>query len=702
MRTALQAAVGLLLALLAGRAGASLFATIAPGAPSLPPPIDLAGAAPAGAAAAPAGAAAAPAGAAAAVRPAPTPAASAPSPDAALAARADPIASYTLRASLDPAQHTMRGEGTLVWRNASRAPQRELFVHLYLNGFKNPRTAFLRAPVGGFRGSEILYDYGHIQVTRFAVREMGGADVWPGGKPTTPGDPEDETDIRVELPQPVAPGDAITIDLAWDAHLPSLALRTGHHGSFHMVGQWFPKIARLEPDGTWAHFAYHRLSEFYADFGAYDVTVDVPEGFTVGATGRLVEEQRRDGRAVRRFVQEDVHDFAFAAWDRFREMRATTEDGVAIRCLYPAGNEREAALEIDLVRFGLARLGAAFGRYPYGTLTIVHPPEGAEEAGGMEYPTLITTGGSWLWPAVGVRFVETVTMHELAHQWFYGLVATNEHRHPFLDEGLTTYAEADALRARYGDGSAARLLGIELDLLAQYRVGAIASGHNGAVAQPATAFIDGEDYAGLAYTRPAVLLATLAGVYGEDVVRRAVGRYARENRFRHPGPEALLEAMRREAGDEAAEALRAGLFDGAWVDYAVATFQSWPADAASDAPPADAGADAPPAGGSEAPAYRGHAVVRRRGSLVLPVDVELHGADGGVQRARWPARESVARIAYAGASPLVAVVIDPDRRVLLDDDLANNARRSDRDLLAPAVLSRASFGVGLALTLLGP
>ncbi|WP_437915978.1 M1 family metallopeptidase [Sorangium sp. So ce302] len=675
MRTALQAALGLLLALLAGRMGASLLSTVQPIEPDAP--AQRSPAAPSDASAAPALAAPAPA----------------PPPGAELAAHADPIASYTLRASLDPAQHTMHGEGTLVWRNASREPQRELFVHLYLNAFKDPRTVFLRSSINGFRGSEILYDYGHIQVARFAVREMEGADVWPRGKPTTPGDPDDATDIRVELPRAVAPGEAITIDLAWDADLPSLALRTGHHGSFHMVGQWFPKIARLEPDGRWAHFPYHRLSEFYADFGAYDVTVDVPERFVVGATGRLVEERRADGRAIRRFVQEDVHDFAFAAWDRFRELRATTGDGVAIRCLFPEGSEREAALEIDLVRFGLERFGAAFGRYPYGTLTIVHPPEGAEEAGGMEYPTLITTGGSWLWPAVGVRLVEAVTVHELAHQWFYGLVATNEHRYPFLDEGLTTYAEADALRARYGDGSWARLLGLEIDLRAQYRADALTSGHNGAVAQPAAGFVDGKDYLGLVYGRPAVLLATLAGVYGEDLVRQAVGRYARENRFRHPGPEALLDAVRREVGDEAAEALRAGLFERAWVDYTVEAFDAWPADGA---------APAPGEAGIEAAGYRGRAVVRRRGSLVLPVDVALHGEDGSVQRARWDARESTAAIPYAGASPLAAVVIDPDHRVLLDEDLANNARRSRPDLLAPGVLSRASFAVGLALTLLGP
>ncbi|WP_437680386.1 M1 family metallopeptidase [Sorangium sp. So ce131] len=668
MRTALQAAVGLLLALLAGRAGASLFAAIELGAPAPPPARVDAGDA-----------------ASAALMPA-------KALDAELAAHADPVASYTLRARLDPAQHALRGEGTLVFRNTSRAPQQELFVHLYLNAFKNERTVFLRSGVSGFRGGEILYDFGHIQVTRFAVREMGGEDVWPEGKPTTPGDPEDETDIRVALPRPVAPGDTITIELAWEAHLPSLALRTGHHGSFHMVGQWFPKIARLEPDGTWAHFPFHRLSEFYADFGAYDVTVDVPDGFEVGATGRLVQEERRDGRAVRRFVQEDVHDFAFAAWDHFRETRATTEDGVAIRCLFPAGSEREAALEIDLVRFGLARFGAAFGRYPYGTLTIVHPPEGAEEAGGMEYPTLITTGGSWLWQAAGMRYVEAVTLHELAHQWFYGLVATNEHRHPFLDEGLTTYAEADALRARYGPSSAARLLGLEIGIHTQYRAMAIASGHDGAVAQPAPEFVDGADYAGLAYARPAVLLETLARVYGEDLVRRAVGRYAREHRFRHPGPEALIEAMRREVGEEAAEALRAGIFERAWVDYAVASFHAWPA-----------GGPAPGrAAGEEAAAYRGQALVRRRGPLALPVDVALHGADGSVQRARWPAREGAASIPYTGASPLVAVVIDPEHRVLLDEDLTNNARRQDRGVLAPGVLARASLAAGAALTLLGP
>lgn len=662
MRTALlQVTGGLLLALIAGRISA--LPSLPIGSPSSAAPGAQASASPAWTA--------------------PAPAEAAPT-----LAHAEPVASYTLRATLDPEQHTVVGEGTLRWKNASRIEQRELYVHLYLNGFKSRRTVFVRTPIEGFRGDEELRAFGRIDVKRFAVREMDGADVWPPGRPTTLGDPEDETDIRVELPRPVAPGEAITVDLAWESRLPSIKLRTGHFGRFHMVGQWFPKVARLEPDGRWAHFPFHRLSEFYADFGAYDVTVDTPEGFEVGATGRLDRELRAGGRVERRFVQEDVHDFAFAAWDGFRERRAVTDDGIAIRCLYPEGSDRAADVEIASARFGLARFGEAFGRYPYGTLTIVHPPDGAEEAGGMEYPTLITTGGSWYSSIVGARFLEAVTLHELAHQWFYGLVATDEHRFPFLDEGLTSYAELDAMRALFGPSSASGALGLPLDLGAVQRADALSGGHNAPIAQAAPEFLSGGDYGALVYGRVAMLLEMLGGAYGEGVLRRAIGRYARENRFRHPGPEALLAAVREEAGEGAAEALRVGLFERGWVDFAVSGFESKAVEAG---------------GVPGAPStYEGHVLVRRQGTLVVPVDVELRTEDGGVRRVRWEARESAAHIPYAGPARLSGAVIDPDRRVLLDEDLTNNARREGGSVLASRVLDQASFAAGVALWAIAP
>lgn len=607
--------------------------------------------------------------------------------------RADSIASYSLRVSLDPVEHTLRGEGTITWRNASSAPQRELFVHLYLNGFKTDRTIFARGSDAGFRGSGGVLEAGWIDIDQFFIHELG-EDVWPPNA-TTDGDPEDATDIRVPLPRSIEPGEVLTIDVAWRARLPSVTLRTGHAGSFHMAGQWFPKLARLRPDGSWAHFAFHYLSEFYADFGAYDVTVDVPEGFVVGATGELVAEARSDGRVFSTFVQDDVHDFVFAAWDRFEEARETTEAGVELRCLYPKGHERSAAIELESARFGLEHFGRRFGAYPYRTLTIIHPPEGAFEVGGMEYPTLITTGGAWFLPLTGGRFLETITIHEVAHQWFYGLVATDEHTSPFLDEGLSSFAEIDALEARFPGASAAEpRFGIAVGLDAIQRVASLEGYRNAPVAQPAHAFVTGADYAGLVYARAAIIFRSLAGAYGEDAFATALGAFARRFRFQHPEPSDLLHIIRENLGEPAAEALRVALFEQGSVDYLVDDFF------ATGSPPHLPGGASSPARpeGVLAPASgHGYALVRRRGSVALPVFVDLIGEDGRVERVRWLARESVAAIPYGGPSPLAAVVIDPEHRILLDEDLSNNAARRGKSRVALRVLERAVFAAELGL-----
>ena len=618
--------------------------------------------------------------------PAPAESPLAPSPfddDDAMPAAAAPVASYTLRASLDPAKHTVTGTGSLLWRNASSRPQQEVWVHLYLNAFKDDHSLFMRFPgVGNFRGAGTPSEWGGVTVTRFALPD--GQDLWPGADKTSPGDPDDETDIRVPLPAPVAPGEEVRFDLAFEAHLPSLLFRTGHSDGFYLVAQWFPKLARLEPDGRWAHFAFHHLSEFYADFGDYDVTVDTPGDMIVGATGALQGEARLGGRVERRFVQRSVHDFAFTAWSKFHELTAASAGGVAIRVLFPPGYDRAAAVELDTVRFGLEHLGAAYGRYPYATLTVVHPPPGAEEAGGMEYPTLITTGGFWWLPWTSVRAIDIVTFHELGHQWFYGLVATDEHAFPFLDEGINSYAEAEGMEARFPTASASSALGLSLGIDAYNRMGAADTERNAPVAQAAPEFATGGDYAGLVYERTATILRTLGNVYGADRVRRAVGRYARRHRFEHPGPEQLLAAVRETVGEDAATQLRAALFDRATVDYSVADLTSTD-DPERGVPPA------------EPRVFHGDVLVRRRGALRFPVDVDMIGADGAVQRTRWDAAESSARLPYHGKTRLVAAVIDPDHRVLLDDDLSNNARRISPSRLSGALLERFSFAVEAAL-----
>jgi hypothetical protein len=628
-----------------------------------------------------------------------------------LAEHADDVVDYTLRARLDATRHTVHGEGTIRFRNASAAPVRELWLHLYLNAFKNDLSTFAREPSTGYRGSAVLTDHGTIDLVTLSLRPATGdagaaTDLLPGLElhrtDDTGATDDDETDARVPLPREVLPGQAITLDVAWDDKLPALVFRTGYAGSFHFAGQWFPKLARLEPDGTWAHFPFHRMAEFYADFGTYDVTLDVPESFLVGATGPVVESHFEGGRLLDRHVQADVHDFAWTAWDGFR-WRDEDVGGVKVRVLFPEGFEADAERELTAVRFALPYFGRLYGRYPYPWLTVVHPPESASEAGGMEYPTLITTGGAWYGAPLS-HLIELVTVHELGHQYFYGLVATNEVLWPFLDEGVNSYAEADVLHAMFGHGSVVDAPGFTVSDHAVQAIFGNASAHEGRVAQPAYAFSTGKLYNELVYERTAVILETLRRVYGDAAMSRSLGAYARAFRFQHPGPQDFIRSFNDGMGGEAAATLRRALFDKGWVDFAVVEVESRPTAAPRGM--FDEGGkrttvrDAPVSPGG----FEGWVLVERHGTLELPVEVELTLEDGTRQRVSWDGQGDSVRIPYRGASALRAAVVDPDHAVLLDDDLTNNhalAAEADREG-APRVLERATYWGELLVQGLGP
>lgn len=562
--------------------------------------------------------------------------------------RAESVVDYTLRASLDPEDHVVHGEGTIVFRNRSNESLSELWLHLYLNAFASEKTLFVREAKRDFRGALPLTEPGHIEVEKLVARELAGIDLWPDADRHSPGLPDDATDIRVPLPSPLPPGGTLTLDVAFRSKLPRIVARTGHDDRFHMVAQWFPKLARLEDDGTFKHFPFHPLSEFYADFGTYDVTIEVPEGYVVGATGPRVESHREGGKVRVRHVQDSVHDFAFTVWDGFQE-REVDADGVLLRVLYPEGYEAIVERQIATAKFGLRRFGEVFGRYPYPVLTIVHPPPSAHEAGGMEYPTLITTGGVAYQPD-GLRLIEHLTLHELGHQYFYGLIATDEHAWPFLDEGITSFVESIFLRELLGAGSLLDFGGLKLGITEAHRFAALDRRHRAPIAQPAQDFATGTDYAALVYSRTATIFSTLARVYGEDRVLRALGRYARRYRFEHPGPEELLAAFGDALGPEVERNLRHALLERGFVDYAVAGIVQE----------------------RFGEAYQGHVELIRRGGLVFPVEIELRFEDGTIERARWDGAPPTFRLSFQGKSPLVAATVDPDHRVLLDENLFDN------------------------------
>lgn len=581
-----------------------------------------------------------------------------------------PVTDYTLRAKLDPALHTVHGEGTIAWKNVSAQPVSQLWMHLYLNAFKNQSSVFMRAPIGGFRGSTVPREWGTIDVRKLTwVDGAARRELMPTME-LRRGDDFDETDASIQLPRVVAPGESITLEVEWDDKLPAIVERTGFEGSFHMIAQWFPKLAKIEADGTFAHFPFHHLGEFFADYGTYDVTLDVPESFVIGATGLVTESRVENGRRIERHVQADVHDFAWTAWDRF-QTRKETIDGVACTILYPPGYEPEAERELATLRFALPHYAERYGKYPYPLLTLVHPPATAPEAGGMEYPTLITTGGASYVPE-GLNLLELVTIHEFGHQYFYGLLASHETQWPFLDEGLNSYAEATAMAAWKGEGSFLQLFGLKVGDAEGHAERARHFVHDDRVAQPAYAFGTGNSYGSLVYSRTATILETLRRVYGDKAMQRAMGVYARTFRFTHPVPENLIDTIRAEMGNEAAEVLRASLFDKAWIDFKVEAISSHLQRAPAGIFDRDGKRTTSPPDTGTPGKYAGWVLVSRRGSLRLPVEIELIAEDGTKTRVPWSGGADSTRVPYAGSSALRAAVVDPDSRVLLDQDPEND------------------------------
>ncbi|MDB5962285.1 MAG: peptidase, partial [Massilia sp.] len=355
----------------------------------------------------------------------------------------DRVADYRIDATLDPVKHTVAGRQQLTWRNRGTQAVRSVYLHLYMNAFEHAGTTFFseqRRRGGDGRPARDVKDgeWGHIAMQRVA---QGGKQVdWSFVHPDN-GPAQDHTVVRLDLPAPVAGGASTTLDIDFLTQLPRLISRTGYYDSFHLVGQWFPKIGVLELPGErgataprWNVHEFHASSEFFADFGSYDVRITTPKEYTVGATGEQVGEAvEKNGWTTRRFVQGDVHDFAFSADRRTAPPLLGSWSGpgsgpVKLTVLYPPEFASSAAPALQAAKDALTYFSKTLGPYPYKTVTVVLPPHNADEAAGMEYPTFFTAESYRdVSPGTFNRYLlDGVTIHEFGHGYFYGILASNE------------------------------------------------------------------------------------------------------------------------------------------------------------------------------------------------------------------------------------------------------------------------------------
>lgn len=694
--------------------------------------------------------------------------------------RADGISRpvYSIQARVEPDQRRVEGSLKLSWTNPSRDDIFDLWFHTYWNAFANNQSTHLKQSGGELRGIKLADEWGYMRIR--AVR-VGGGDSLSQLQWMAPddGNPDDRTVFRVKLTEALKRNESVDVEIEWEALIPRVRRRTGQKDDFLFMAQWFPKLGVYETGNGWNCHQFHASTEFFADYGTYDVRLDLPERYAgkIGASGVQVSEEVSAGRVRTRFVapspadqvQADttgrlpvVHDFTWTADPRFVkqeyrfewkswEQRFSSEvmstglalgystdqlagRDVAVTVLLAPEHASQGWRYFDATCTALFFYGLWYGAYPYEHITVVDPPWGAGAAGGMEYPTLFT-GGTRLFTFPTMRSPESVTVHEAGHQFWYGLVGNNEFEAAWLDEGFNTYTQSEALLRRYGFSAMATDFGplpIDAVPIARTQPGGLAAwfglekgpqllgrewkplersgfvdfwrelplvsygrwrddpralDRNGYLVDPDSDIVDthgwrhvdGTSYRANSYRRTATMLRTLCGVVGRERFLNGMRLYSERWRYRHPYPDDFFEAFQEGASVDVR-----WFFDQAFRSNATV---DWRVDVTQKALPGRVGyfpqADGSYQRSSTEPAtnlYQPDVVVRRDGSFILPLEIELTWEDGNSERLTWD-RPEQARQAWwrplAGREPratkLKSVVIDPSQRYWLDTNLTNNA-----------------------------
>ena len=615
-------------------------------------------------------------------------------------------ASYTIEARLDPEARRITGTLVLDWRNTSDQPLSSFPFHLYWNAFRNNLSSHARGEARRSRAFRPTAerDFGWIEVK--AVRLLGepGEDLLPSlTYLNEDGNADDRTVMQVRTSAPVAPGASARFRIEWEAKVPHGSVgRAGWVHDYHFIVQWFPKLGVFW-NGEWNCHPFHTVTEFFSDFGVYDVTLTLPRGFVVGATGRLeATTGNADGSESHRFVQEDVHDFAWTASRRFLERRARFDDPgyppVDIRLLLQPEHAHLGERYLEATKIALRTYGTWSAPYPYPQITVVDPAYGSA-SGGMEYPTLFTGGASVLAPPE-LQSPEGVTIHEAGHQFWYGLVANNEFEEAWLDEGFNTYMTSKATQHSLGPESWGRRFfgaeeargrrlgwpfvapGVRIARGSENLPGLRRGGEADVMAKKAWTYRDGDSYGLNSYGKPALVLQTLEGLLGEETMVKVLRTYARRHRFAHPTTEDFLATVDEVTGGGYRSFFNETFFSADLCDYAVEV-KSEPAREPAgffDAPRGGLAYRAARRGGRQEPTdaerYESSVTIVRHGEVRLPVELRVEFADGRVVSERWNGRDRWYRYRYEGAS-VVSAVVDPGRKIAIDVDPANNVWIAD-------------------------
>ncbi len=611
----------------------------------------------------------------------------------------DRIANYDIDVILDHENRMIRGKQTLTWTNPSSDTIRTLQFHLYLNAFKNSQSTFLSKSSREFPGSLKAEDketWGYSEIVKFI--DQHGTEITSNLQYIQPDDDNtsDQTVIELTLDKPVYPKETHQFKLEFQAKIPKIVARTGYGRDYYFMVQWFPKLGVYEPagmryaeKGQWNCHQYHSQSEYYADFGVYNVRITVPKDMIVGASGIFESGNiNDDGTRTHVYRAEDVIDFAWTASPHFQEVKDKWEH-VNIRLLIQPEHKEHTIRYIKAAKQALSYFKKHLGVYPYTTLTIVDPPIYGIRSSGMEYPTLVT-GASIAKLPNAIRTVEIITVHEFAHQYFMQMLASNEFEEPWLDEGFTTYFENRIMDQYYGDQTAT------IDLLG-YRAGGMEQSRTSytgmrnpqiaEVFRPAWGFKHG-GYNSLAYHKTCTWIATLDNMVGREVMDDILITYFERWKFKHPCGQDFIDVANEVVSKRHGEKFGVNLdwffdqvlYSNEVCDYKIHTITNNLItnkigffDQEGEKVFIESREEV------EDSVYNSVVIIHRLGQAKFPVDILVRFDDGTEVLEHWEGIDPTYELNYTGSKKIEWAHLDPESKNLMDLNLNNNSKRVERD-----------------------
>jgi hypothetical protein len=493
---------------------------------------------------------------------------------------------YEIDVSLDTDRHSLTGHQQLAYTNNSPDTLAFVWFHAYPNAYRDKNSVFARGmaeagmPEFHLAGSDAR-GWMEIRSIKVGDRELG----WSYK-------PDDDTEIKADLPDPLPPGGSVVFEIDFYVKIP------GHFGGFqrmlqkdghYEISQWYPKVVVYDASG-WHPDGYRLIGEFYGEFGTYDVRITVPANMTVPATGELVspEEEiarldslaglgarmdslRDAGRSkeVKRILKriekaklagstktlhfhaDSVHDFAWAADKDFVLKRGSYKD-VSINVYTRPRFEKKGREAVGYTHDALESYSRHYGEYRHPQMTVVESPFG----GGMEYPMLTMSGFEG---TKGTRLLELVIMHETGHNWFQGMLGSDEMAEAYLDEGINSFAESRYLDDKYGrEGNLtdwpwylSYLPDLDDHYYHSFMYYALAvTGSDERLLMDARDYNSFISYFAMVYGKGARVTDMLRFYLGEETFDRVMQTYFEEYCFKHPTAEDLQEVAERVSGED--------------------------------------------------------------------------------------------------------------------------------------------------------